>query len=1132
MQDDVTRNPETMEDLRKRIAALSPAKRALLELRLQKQGLASPAIQTIPRRTIQEAIPLSFAQQRLWFLDQFEPNSPLYNIIKAIRIQGPLRREALQHTLNMIIKRHEVLRTIFIARDGTPHQIIRDPQPAPLQVIDLRPWPAATREAEAHRLLQQEAHRPFDLTQDLMLRATLLHLKQEEYLLLLVMHHIASDGWSMSVLFREFSILYAAFASGQPSPLPELPLQYADFAIWQREWLQGKVLDEQLAYWKKQLADAPPLLELPTDHPRPSVQQFRGAHHPFQISSSLTDALKGMSQQEGVTLFMTLLAAFQTLLYRYSGQEDILIGSPIAGRTRAELEGLIGFFVNTLVLRTRFAETLTFRELLSQVREVCLGAYAHQELPFEKLVEELQPARSLSHTPLFQVLFVLQNTPRSTLALPGVTVSPLDVEGDTTKFDLTLSLTEERDGLKGWMKYNTALFGRTTIQRMVGHFQTLLAGIVANPDQPIGLLPLLTPPERHQLLVEWNNTQTDYSTEWCIHELFEAQVERTPDAIAVVFEDTYLTYRELNARANQLAHHLREVGVGPEVLVGIYMERSLEMVVGILGILKAGGAYMPLDPIYPQERLAFMLTDAQVQIVLTQEELLASLPMLENSLVLCLTRDWEEITQKSSENLSTEITTDNLAYVMYTSGSTGKPKGVMISHRGICNYLLWIQRAYPLTEKDRVLQRASFGFDVSVREIFWPLIAGAQLVMIRAGNHYDIAYLIQLIRDQHITVVRFEPSVLQVLLKEQGLETCKNLRHVICGGELLPSELQEQLFIQLDTEFHNAYGPTEASISATFWTCKRDENYLRSVPIGFPIANTQIYLLDAHLQPVPVGIPGELYISGEGLARGYFNRPELTAEKFIPNPFCNEPGSRLYKTGDLARYRPDGSIEFLGRIDDQVKIRGFRIELGEIEVVLSQHVAVRDAVVLLREDLPGDKRLVAYIVPHPPEQVPSLHDLQSFLKQKLPEYMLPSAYVFLEVFPLTPSGKINRRALPAPERTRPALDTGFVAPRTSMEALIAEIWQEVLGVDRVGVYDNFFDLGGHSLLSMQVVARLEKQVGIRINPREMIFQNLGQLAAICEGQLSLLPKSNPKPSFTQTIWDTLKRYSLSMKRHF
>lgn len=1130
MQDDVTQNPETMDDLGKRIAALSPAKRALLELRLQKQSLASPAIQTIPRRTIQEAIPLSFAQQRLWFLDQFEPNSPLYNITKALRIRGDLHSEALQKTLDAIIARHEALRTIFVATDGIPQQVIRAPQPVSLQVIDLRTWPMATREAEAHRLLQQEAHRPFDLTQDLMLRATLLHLEEKEYILLLVMHHIASDGWSMSILFREFSILYAAFASGQPSPLPELPLQYADFAIWQREWLQGEVLEEQLAYWKQQLAEAPPLLELPTDHPRPPVQHFRGAHHSFQIPKSLMEALKRVSQQERVTLFMTLLAAFQTLLYRYSRQEDILIGSPIAGRNRPEIEGLIGFFVNTLVLRTRFSDALTFRELLTQVREVCLGAYAHQELPFEKLVEELQPERSLSYTPLFQVLFVLQNTPRSTLTLPGITMSPLDIEGETTKFDLTLSLTEEKEGLKGWLRYNTDLFGLATIQRMVGHFQRLLEGIVANPDQPISLLPLLTDPERHQLLVEWNNTQMDYPKESCLHHLFEAQVEQTPDAVAVICEEQQLTYHELNKRANKLAHYLQKQGVGPEVLVGICMERSVEMIIGLLGILKAGGAYVPLDPTYPQERLAFILQDTQVPVLLTQHQLCERLPE-HQAQMLCLNTEHMVISPESEENPVSAVTAHNAAYVLYTSGTTGHPKGAVIEHRSLVNYLCWIMK-YLLGDKIQSLPLVTkLIFDASLKQLWAPLICGRAVWVLPETMETQPVALLQTLSQQPNSGINCVPALWQVLLDAMEddqtlMPATKNLSSVLLGGEQFSKELVERSFTLLPhLQIWNMYGPTETTAnSSVAHIVTADE-----ITIGRPLANTHFYIVDQNLQPLPVGVPGELCIGGDGLSRGYLHRPELTAEKFIPNPFSEKPGARLYRTGDLVRYRPDGNLEFLGRIDDQVKIRGFRIELKEIEAVLRQHPAVRDTVVLLREEVRGDKRLVAYIVLQEDTTSP-INELRNFLQQKLPAYMLPSSFVFLDALPLTPTGKVDRRALPAPHHLESALEPDFVAPRTPMEIQIAEIWQKVLGVDRIGVYDNFFDLGGHSLLSMQVVARLEKQVGIRINPQEMILQNLGQLAAICEGQLSLLSKSSPK-SFTQTIWETLKRYSLSVKRH-
>ena len=1081
----VERQAAKTSDLHSSLSKLSSERLELLARRLKKKGESVPkTTQTISRRTEASSAPLSFAQQRLWFIDQLEPGNPAYNNLDAFRLTDRLNVAALERTTSEIVKRHEALRTTFPTVDGQPVQIISQTLSVPLRVTDLSHLPAVGREAEAERLVREEAQRPFDLAQGPLLRTTLLRLGEEDHILLLAMHHIVSDGWSGGVLFQEITALYEAFSTGKPAPLPELPVQYADYAVWQRGWLQGEVLEKQLSYWRERLSGAPPVLELPTDHPRPAVQSFRGARQSVMLSKSLTEALRTLSQREGATLFMILLAAFQTLLRRYSNQEEIVVGSPIAGRTRPETEGLIGLFVNTLVLHTDLSGDPSFRELLGRVREVALGAYAHQDVPFEKLVEELQPKRSLSHTPLFQVMFILQNAPRLALNLSGLTLKSLEFDNGTAQFDVTLSVVEVAEGLQAKFEYNTDLFDAATITRMLKHFQVLLEGVVANPDQRLSELPLLTEAERHQLLIEWNDTAVEYPRDICLHELFEAQVTRTPEAVAVVFEEEQLTYRELNRRANQLARYLRKLGVGPEVLVGIMMERSIEMVVGLLGILKAGGAYVPLDPAYPQERLSFMLEDARVPVLLTQARLAESLPQSEAE-VVSVDALREVIAQEGVENPAGGATAENLAYVIYTSGSTGRPKGAMNSHRGICNRLLWMQDAYQLTGADRVLQKTPFSFDVSVWEFFWPLLTGARLVVAQPGGHQDSDYLVKLITEQKITTLHFVPSMLQVFLEGWGLETCDSLKQVMCSGEALPFELQERFFARLNAELHNLYGPTEAAVDVTFWACERESNR-RTVPIGRPIANTQIYLLDRRLQPVPVGVPGELYIGGVGVARGYLNRPELTAERFIPDPFSAEDGARLYKTGDLARYLPDGNIEYLGRIDHQVKLRGFRIELGEIEAVLQQYAGVRDVVVLLREDGPGDKRLVAYVAVRG-EAAPGPAELRRFLSERLPEYMVPQAFVLLDELPLTPNGKVDRRALPEPDGARPEPGAGYVAPRGAEEEEVARVWAEVLKVERVGADDNFFELGGHSLLVMQVVSRLRRSLGVEL-PLRSLFE--------------------------------------------
>lgn len=1022
---------------------------------------------------------VSFGQERLWFIAQLEPGSAVYNVYSAVQLTGWLDVTALQQSFDEIVRRHEVLRTVFDVADGHPVQIVLPFAAVALPVVDLRAMVSnAERESEARRLCVAEIQQGFDLARGPLLRVRLFRLADDAYRLLMIFHHIVFDGWSAGILARELSALYPSFASGAPASLPPPPIQYANFAQWQRGRLDGAALAAPLAYWKKQLRDLS-TLQLYTDHPRPPVPSARGARQHLFISNAISAALKSLSRKQRVTFFMTLTAAFQTLLHRYTGQDDIVIGSPVAGRNRVELESLIGFFLNMVVLRTDLSGNPTFSELLGRVRKVCLEAYAGQDVPFEKLVEELQPERDLSRNPLFQVTFTLQNSPRTPFDLAGLaTGNDWEIDPGIARFDLHLFLEDDESGLKGYLSYSTDLFDAATIARMIGHFQILLEGIVADPDRPIGTLLLLAEGERCRLLVDWNDTARNYPRDRCIHELFEAQADRTPDAAAVVFEDERLSYRELNLRANRLAHHLRKRGVGPEVLVGICMERSLEMVIALLGILKAGGAYVPLDPAYPKERLAFMLQDAHVPVLLTETKIIEELPE-HTAEAICLDTAWDAIALESVENPTSGAKPENLAYVIYTSGSTGQPKGAMNTHLGICNRLLWMQEAYRLNETDRVLQKTPFSFDVSVWEFFWPLLTGAQLVVARPGGHQDSTYLVELIAERKITTLHFVPSMLQTFLEQPGLQACNCLRRVICGGEALTTKLEERFFSRLGAELHNLYGPTEAAVDVTYWACRAGSD-LETVPIGRPIANTQIYILDPQLRPVPIGIPGELHIGGVGVARGYLNRPELSAEKFIPNSFSDEPGARLYRTGDLARYLPDGNVEFLGRIDNQVKLRGFRIELGEIEAQLGRHPGVRETVVALRDDEPEGPRLVAYVVPAE-DLVPTAGELRGFLKLKLPDYMAPSAFVFLGSLPLMANGKLDRRALPAPDTDRPGLDAVFIAPRTAVEKVLSAIWCEVLGLARVAVQDNFFDLGGHSLRATQVVLRVRDALNVEFS---------------------------------------------------
>jgi len=1104
-------------------SAVSSSRKGLLMQRVSRDGV----------------LPLSFAQQRLWFLAQLQPNSSAYNIPVAYYLMGVLKIATLEQSINEILHRHEALRTTFLTVNGQPtsQNIAPSTTSLTLPIIDICEHPETERRALAQQIVIEEARQPFDLTNDLLFRVKLLRLAKEEYVLLLNMHHIISDGWSFDVFFRELAALYTAFSHSQSSPLPELSIQYADFAYWQREWLQGEVLESQLNYWKQQLGGILPILQLPINYPRPPVLTYQGAYQYLELSKDLTEALKALSQQEGVTLFMTLLAAFQTLLYQYSGQEDIIVGTPIAGRNQVKTYGLIGFFVNTLVMRTDLSGKPSFRQLLAQVREVALGAYAHQNLPFEKLVEKLQPERNLSRSPLFQVMFVFQNTPRQPWELPGLTITALEVHSGTSKFDLTLALEETSEGIKGGIEYNTDLFEAATITRMVGHFQTLLEGIVANPDQRLWDLPLLTAAEQHQLLIEWNNTQTDYPKNISIHQLFEAQAERTPNATAVVFENEQLTYQQLNHRANQLAHHLQKLGVKPEVTVGICVERSLEMLVALLAILKAGGAYIPLDPTYPQERRAFMLEDSQVSLLLTTSKIVqyslspsrtASPDKIDRNqkspinpeqlTVICLDKTWEIINQENSDNPKNNIDPTNLAYILYTSGSTDQPKGVAIEHRSTVNFISWAQTVFNPSQLAGVLASTSICFDLSVFELFVPLSCGGKIILAE-----NALYLPTLKAAKDVTLINTVPSAIAELLRANALP--QNVQTVNLAGEPLSQQLVNQLYEQTTLQqVFNLYGPSEATTYSTFTLCvpRRGENekVYPSPSIGRPIANTQIYILNSHLQPVPIGVPGELYIGGDGLARSYLNRQNLTEEKFIPNSFLNSKfkiqnfqGDRLYKTGDLARYLPDGNIEFLGRSDNQVKIRGFRIELGEVESTLSQYPTVQQCVVTARVDGGSDKRLVAYIVSNQ-QQKPTTDELRRFLKQKLPDYMVPSAFVFLDTLPLTPNGKIDRRTLPAPDFSRLGLEATFIAPGTPTERQIADIWTQLLKLEQIGIHDNFFELGGHSLLATQVISRLRQAFGIELR-LQTLFEapTLGELSerleTICwASQQSQAPVSN------------------------
>nr|WP_306437733.1 non-ribosomal peptide synthetase [Corallococcus sp. AB049A] len=1031
-------------------------------------ALRAPPLRPVAR---EGALPLSFAQQRLWLLDQLQPGDASYNIPTALRLTGRVDTEALRGAFEALIARHESLRTTLAASDQAPSQHVHASAAWELPVVDLSALPQEQREEEAWRIVAQEARRPFQLATGPLLRGLLVRLEAEEHVLLVTMHHVVSDGWSMGVLVREMAAFYEALSTGGTPALAPLPVQYADFATWQRNWLQGEVLEAQLDYWKQRLAGAPAALELPTDRPRPPVQSHRGATVGVRIPAHLVEALKGLAQREGATPFMVLLAAFQVLLSRYSAQDDVSVGSPIAGRTQAETEGLIGFFVNTLVLRARVEPRATFRELLAQVRGTTLAAYEHQHLPFEKLVEAVQPTRDLSRNPLFQAMFVLQNMPGEELRLPGLSMRTLPLETRFAKFDLSLGLREAPTGITGTLEYATDLFDAETIQRMAGHFGVLLEAIAKKPDTRLGDLPLLTAAERQQLLVEWNPEVAQALREPSIPAMVEAQVRRTPDALAVITPERQLTYRELDAKANQLAHRLRGLGVGPEVRVGLCVERTEDLVIGALGILKAGGAYVPLDPSYPRERLGWLLEDAQGPALVAHSHLLSALPET-SATPVCLDSD-EELAKQPVTAPAVDIHPGHLAYLIYTSGSTGRPKGVAISHGNAVSFLHWALETFTAEELKGTLAATSLNFDLSVFELFAPLSSGGAVVVARNALH-----LAELPTASHVTLVNTVPSAMAQLLRLNAVPP--SVRVINLAGEALPETLARQVYaVPTVQKLFNLYGPSEDTTYSTASLVGRDEVPL----IGRPLPATRAYVLDASLQPVPVGVAGELYLAGEGQARGYLLRPELTAERFVPEPF-GPPGGRMYRTGDRVRYRTDGRLEYLGRIDFQVKVRGFRIELGEIEAALRRAPGLKDVVVVAKGEA-ADKRLVAYVTPKAEASL-EVEALKAHLRQGLPEYMVPSAFVVLEALPLNSNGKVDRKALPEPEAQQSG--TSYEAPRTETEAKLASIWAEVLRLPQVGVKDSFFELGGHSLLATQVVSRVRAELGVEL-PLRALFES-------------------------------------------
>jgi amino acid adenylation domain-containing protein len=1056
-------------------------------------------------------LPVSFAQARQWFFDRLEGANATYNIPVALQLFGTLKVSALEMAVTEIIRRHEVLRTHFELVNDAPIQVISSNISIDIPVIDLQQLLEPEQSARVKQLAIDESQEHFDLAVAPLVRVKLLQLLATSHVLLITMHHIISDGWSMGVFINELSELYIAFCAGTPSPLPGLTIQYADFACWQKQWLTGDILARQIDYWKQLLIGAPPLLELPTDRPRPSTQTYTGSFVKFILEQELSEQLTSLSQQSGTTLFMTILAAFTILLARYSGQDDIVIGSPIANRHRSEIEPLIGFFVNTLVFRTKVQENPTFLELLELVKQMTLDAQEHQDLPFEKLVEELQPARSLSYSPLFQVMFEMDNTPMNELDLPGLQIVPLELENINAKFDLTLSIQASESGLECGWEYKTDLFDRISIDRLAVNFQTLLESIVANLYQPVAQLPLLNPIEQRQIVESWNQTQNE-DPHQCFPQLFEHQVTLTPAAIAVSYGDRNLTYQELNDRANRWARHLVELGVGAETIVGLVADRNLDFLTAILAIFKAGGVYLPLNPAHPVDRIQQVLTQSKTPLILTSSSWTSKLEPIVSSLDRAQLIDFHQLNAPdySPQNLLIRSTPDNLAYVIYTSGSTGTPKGAMLEHRGMLNHLHAKITALNLTPQSIVAQTAAQTFDISIWQFLTPLLVGGKVEIVSTEIAADPAQLLALIASQQISILEIVPSLLRAILHQIELNLTPpqlSLQWLLLTGETLPPQLCRQwLEYYPNIPLMNAYGPTECADDVThypIYTPPAPE--ILNLPIGRPIANTQLYILDNQLQPLPIGVVGELYVGGAGVGRGYLDAPELTQQAFIPNPFHPEISPRLYKTGDRARYLPAGNIEFLGRIDFQVKIRGFRIELGEIEAILSQHPQIQAVTVIDREDKPGNQYLAAYIVSN---LALTPAELRDFLKQQLPDYMVPGAFVFLEQVPLTPNGKIDRKALPIPDLS--ANDT-FIPPSDALELQLMQIWEEVLQITPIGIRDNFFDLGGHSLLAVSLMARIQHQFDKKLS-LATLFQG-----ATIEHLAQTIRSTTPDDPFSSTL---------------
>lgn len=1022
-------------------------------------------------RDCENGLPLSFTQQTMWFFDRFSKGNPVFNICNAMVMDGILHKDKFLKALNELAARHESLRTTFKNVEGKPVQVIHPASPVEFPEIDLSDIPKDKLKNSLKKVLKAEARREFDLEKGPLFRFSLFKLEENKYVFCMTMHHIIADAWSNAIFVKEFLKLYEAYVKGENISLPELKIQYADYASWERKKFDREMPENLLNYWTKQLEN-PTTLQLPLDCPRPKSKDYEGGYQPLFVPSDIAGKLKGICKDEGASMFMIILSAFQTLLYRYSGQNDIFTGTVVANRNREETQNIVGPFMNTLVLRTSFENDPTFIEVLRRVKKMTLDAYTYQQLPFDKLLEEIKPKRDVSMTPLFQVMFIMQNTQKVMLELPGMKAEQINVQSDMSPFDLRLQLTENEGGLKGGFEYSSALFKPSVIARMSRHLLNILEYVTAMPDRKVSEIPILTDDERSQILNDFNNTQAAYSKEKVISEFFEEQAEKTPGAVAAIFENRSLTYDELNKKSNQLARLLREKGVKQGSFTGIMLERSLEMIIGILAIEKAGGAYLPIDPNYPKERINYILKDSGAALLLTQKKFV-SVPTEEKIEKIFI--DDGSLYKGDNSNLRDKASPNSVAYVIYTSGSTGKPKGVMIEHHSLINRLEWMQKKYPINSDDTILQKTAFTFDVSVWEMFRWGMCGAKVCFLEPGAEKDPGKIVDAIEKNNITVIHFVPSMLTVFLeyiKDTGkARKISCLRQVFASGEAL-TPTQVELFNSLlsinGTKLANLYGPTEAAIDVSYFDCEAG-NCLNNVPIGKPIDNIRLYITDNKMQLQPIGVPGELCIAGVGLARGYLNKPELTAEKFVDNPFT--PGEKLYRTGDLAKWREDGNIEYLGRLDFQVKIRGLRIELGEIEHAALLHPGVKECIVNAWEKQAGDLHLAAYVVCEKNSNIDSA-ELQSFLGRTLPEYMVPKIFVFLDSLPLSSNGKVDRKALPTPVLEK---KEGYVAPRNDIENIIAEIWKEELGLDTIGVNDNFFEVGGHSLLLARVHSRLNKR---------------------------------------------------------